>query len=362
MLRLLAFAFTLALAAQQPDDLFRAAVEAQQRGDLETAIRDYRELLKMRPNAPAARANLGAALAHLGRFEEAIAEDRLALRLEPGNDAIRMNLGLAFYKQGQWQNAAGEFDQIYKHTPVDTRVVTLLGDCELHLGKVEDAVRLAVPVAKAHPENLDLAFVAGSALIRAGKRRDGLVFIERVAREQKSADAYVLAGSTWLDVNEFQAARRDLEAALELNPTLPGVHTLLGMALDKGGDATTAEAEFRRALEEKPDDFQANLYLGAILYKRRDLDEARKFLERALKLDSSSALARFEFAQVESASGQLAEAVSDLQYAAKTDPHWLEPHVQLAALYYKLHRPQEGAKEREIVDKLEAEQQKKGPQ
>jgi hypothetical protein len=45
----------------------------------------------------------------------------------------------------------------------------------------------------------------------------------------------------------------------------------------------------------------------------------------------------------------------------KDDPDWLEPHVELATLYYRLHCPEEGAKERQIVDSLTAKQQVQCP-
>ena len=45
----------------------------------------------------------------------------------------------------------------------------------------------------------------------------------------------------------------------------------------------------------------------------------------------------------------------------KDNPTWLDPHVELASLYYKLHRPQDGAREREIVERLTGEQQAHGP-
>jgi len=38
------------------------------------------------------------------------------------------------------------------------------------------------------------------------------------------------------------------------------------------------------------------------------------------------------------------------------DPQWLEPHVELAALYYRLNRPQDGAREKHVVDHLANEQ------
>ena len=52
------------------------------------------------------------------------------------------------------------------------------------------------------------------------------------------------------------------------------------------------------------------------------------------------------------------EALESLE---KADPNWLDPHIELAAIYYKLHRPDDGQRERDIVQQLEAKQQKLGP-
>src|ERR1700733_14486400 len=45
----------------------------------------------------------------------------------------------------------------------------------------------------------------------------------------------------------------------------------------------------------------------------------------------------------------------------KRDSNWLDPHVELAAAYYKLHRPEDGQRERDIVKQIEAKQQQAGP-
>jgi hypothetical protein len=63
----------------------------------------------------------------------------------------------------------------------------------------------------------------------------------------------------------------------------------------------------------------------------------------------------------ESTSGQYEEAAKGLEALEKADPDWLEPHVELANVYYRLHRPADGAKEREIVARLNAQQQSQGP-
>jgi Tfp pilus assembly protein PilF len=72
-------------------------------------------------------------------------------------------------------------------------------------------------------------------------------------------------------------------------------------------------------------------------------------------------MARYEMALVKGASGELAAATTDLEGVVRDDPNWLEPHVELATLYYKLNRQSDGSRERQIVDRLTAEQQQQGP-
>src|SRR4051794_23840640 len=162
-------------------------------------------------------------------------------------------------------------------------------------------------------------------------------------------------------MKDFEGGVRDFEGAVRLVSKRSRNFTLLGTARDKNGDAAHAEPAFREALKINPDDFDANLYLGAILYKRRENDEAKIYLDRALRLNPSDSMARYESAMLKSATGQYEAALGELEKLVKDDPSWLEPHVELATLYYRLHRPADGARERATVERITAEQQAKGP-
>lgn len=345
----------------QPDRLLSSAIEAQQRGDLPTAIREYEELLKLKPNMVEVRVNLGAALADSGRFDDALAQYRLALPDVPDKNPIHLNMGLAYYKKGDLESASREFEEVHRVRPEDAQVAILLGDSEVRLGRAEEAVTELSSVEAGNEANPDFEYVLGTALLQVGKRREGAQKLSKLAEQTHSADAYLLAGSTFLDLNDFEHARADLEAALRLKPDLPHIYTLTGMARDQTGDQPAAEPAFREALRQDSNDFNANLYLGSILYKRRSMDEAKQYLDRALQLNPTSSMARYEVAMWNSTSGHYEEAVKGLEDVIRTDPNWLEPHVELATVYYRLHRPEEGAKEREIVTRLTAQQQSKGP-
>jgi len=359
----LAVLFLLAAGAataqsSSPEQLFRDAVEAQQKGDDALAIHKYQELLKVHPEVVEARANLGAVLAKLGRFDEAIEQYRAALAKNAGNSALRLNLALAYYKKGSLRDAAEQLNALHRVDPDNVRLATLLGDCEARLGRDDQVIAVLKPVEAAHPDDLAVAWLLGSALIRSGHRRDGMERVEKVAKQGNSPEAYLLAGQTALKMNQFERARDYADAALRLNPRLPGVLTLRGTVLTYLGDNPGAIAVLRKAVEADPNDFEAQLSLGAVLHTERDLDGARQHLSRALQLNPASNLARYEWARLERTEGQVGAAVKDFEKVVQDDPNWAQPHVELAALYFRLDRPQDGERERAIFDRLNAEQQR----
>ncbi len=345
-----------AICAQSPppEQLFKEAVQAQQRGDDALAVRKYQELLKRYPDAAEARANLGAALVKLGRFDEGIEQYRTALAKNAGNAALLFNLALAYYKKGALHEAVEQLTAL--HPDADTRVATLLGDCYARLGQDDRVVAVLAPVEKAHPDDLAVAWLLGSALIHAGHRRDGLQLVDLVARQGNSAEAYLLAGQTALKLNEFERARDYADAALRLNPQLPGALTLRGTVLTYLGDTQGAIAVLRQAVAADPKDFEAHLGLGAAMHTERDLEGAREHLARARELKPDSNLALYEWARLERTEGKSEAAMKDMERVVRTDPNWAQPHIELAALYFKLNRQSDGERERATFDRLNGAQ------
>jgi tetratricopeptide (TPR) repeat protein len=362
LIPVLALFIALSSAQQQdPDRLLNTAIQAQQGGNYQLAITEYRELLKLRPDNVEAKVNLGAALAHVGQFDEAIAMYQSVLPSLKDKNPVLLNLGLAYYKKGDLANAREQFAALHQAAPNNVQAAILLADTEIKLGDAESATGMLELLENENLRNPDFDYVFGLAMIKSGHRRDGVARMEQAAELGNSADAYMLAGITRLDLNEYEQARHDLETALQLNPKLPRLHTLVGMARDKTGDQKQAEPAFRQAIQENPDDFDANLYLGALLYKQRHMEEAKTYLDHAVKLKPDDVMARYESAMLKSTSGDYEEAAKEMEGVVKDNPDWLEPHVELTSLYYKLHRPDDGARERAIVDQLTAAQQAKGP-
>ena len=339
-------------------DLLNHAMAAQQNGDTNRAIEDYRQALALEPSLLEARANLGAALAAASRFEEAIEEDRRVLAASPSNTGVRMNLALAFYKKGDMRSAHTELLKIHQARPMDIAAAILLGYTDLKLNRPEEAAEMLAPLEKTHASNSDLEYVYAYALILSNRQDAGLPKMEAVAEATRSAEAWTIAGSARLQRQEFKQAAADLDASLKLDPAFPGANTLSGQAHDALGETEAAELAFQKALQQNAMDPMANLYLGALRLKQHDLQNARPLLELALQLQPALPQARLQMAKLNSMEGRYDEAATALEALEKDDPNWLDPHVELAAVYYRLHRPEDGQREREQVRSLEEHQPK----
>jgi Flp pilus assembly protein TadD len=351
--------FVYALSAQSnPEQLFRDAVAAQMRGDDATAISKYQSLVKIRPDVVEVRANLGAALARQGRLDEAIEQYRAALARAGTNSGLRLNLALAYYKKNAFKEAIKELEVLHSAEPADTRVTTLLADCYARRGQDERVIATLTPLEASHPDDLAVEWMLGSALIRSGKKEQGLHLVEDVAKRGHNAEAYLLAGQTALKLDDFERARDHADAAVRLNPNLPGLLTLRGSALSYLGDNAGAIEALGKAVATDDNDFDAHLHLGAILNTERDLEGSRRHLERALQLEPASNLALYELAKLERTEGKLDAAAKDFEKVIRKDPKWAQPHIELSAVYYRLNRRDEGEKEKAAFDRLSTEKQK----
>jgi tetratricopeptide (TPR) repeat protein len=344
-----------------PDDLLRKAIEMHQAGDIQGAIAGYRAYLKLVPRNVMARSNLGAALSKAGQYEDAIGEYRKALEVDPGNTPVRLNLGLAYYKAAEISEAAGELATAVKRQPGNRQAVLLLADCDLRLGEYKKVIELLEPLEKNSPDDKALAYMLGTALIRDNQPARGQVLVDRILREGDSAEARLLLGTTKMQAREFAEALVDLQKAVELNPKLPDVYSYYGLALLTTGDMAAAGDAFRKELESNPNDFVSNLQIGVILKQDQRYDEARSSFERALRVRPRDPGVRYQLATLDLMTGKVEQACSGLERLTKESPDFVEAHVSLATVYYRLKRKADGDRERETVRKLNAQKQAAEP-
>ena len=352
---------TGAQQANEAERIFAHAVELHQAGDIEGAIREYKLFLTLRPKVPEARSNLGAALARAGRYEEAIEQYKQALALDNRNTQVRFNLAVAYYKAALLIQASEEFAKVIVDDPANKNALLLQADCQLRLGEYKNAITLLSPLASSEPDNLTVAYILGSAYIQDGQYEKGQVLIDRILRNGESAEALLMMGTAQLMMRDYPGAIKEFERAIELNPKLPKVRSFYGQALFGTGERTLAMKAFEAELENNANDFEANFYIGMLLKDDQKFDEALKYFQRALNVRPHELNVIYFIANTNMALGKTVDAQRLLEGVVKEAPDFVEAHVLLATVYYRLKQKGDGDRERAIVQKLNAERQAEAP-
>jgi tetratricopeptide (TPR) repeat protein len=343
---------------------FERATQLHQSGDLQGAVQAYSAILATHPARVDVRSNLGAAYSALGRYEEAIEQYKRALVIEPANHAVRFNLAMAYYKAAWFSESATELERLLAAAPnasqsVNARLV--LADCQIRLGEYKKVIAALSPIAETDLSNRTVAYLLGSALIGDGQLNKGQEIIDRVFRDDDSAEAHLLMGSILLVADDAQGALKEVQRALELNPKLPGVQAWHGRVLMRLGDTEKAKAAFRSELASNANDFEANLYLGILLRQDKQLDEALSSLRRAVQLRPREQYAHYHLAAVYAAAGKPGEALPLLEGVLKEHSDFVEARVLLASVYYRLNRKEDGDRQKALIQKSTDEQQAKQP-
>jgi tetratricopeptide (TPR) repeat protein len=346
---------------RNPQQLVEDAIQKQQSGDLQGAVGEYREFLKLHPEATPIHSNLGAALAGLGRFEEAINEYKIALKQSPKFPGARLNLALAYYKMGRLAAATAQLEKVHAEDPANHQAILLLGDCYLRMEQNKNVIRLLAPEEKKSPDDLAIAYMLGTAYIRDGQAESGQVLVDRILRNGDSPEAHLMMGSAKMGIQDFAGARDEFSKAVALNPNLPTVHGLYAAALHLTGDSDQSSKEFQAELAVDPYNFDANLQLGANAREEHKYDEASQYFNRALETRPGDPGVSYQLALIDSDQGRLDNARQKLEALVKQWPQFTEAHVSLSLVYFRLKRPEDGKRERDIVQKLTAEAQAKQP-
>lgn len=307
---LIAATLTCALA-DDADQVCAKAVEMHRSGNFEAAISQYEGCLSARPGLVEMRSNYGAALAQIGRYRDAVTQYQKALAANSANPQLRYNLVLAYYKQGDLSKAVEMLEPLHTAAPGNMQVTMLLADCRLRLGEPQRVVELLGPLEAEHREDSGFAYLLGTALIRSGDVKRGEGVVDRILRDADSPEAHFLLGSAAFTNKDFPGAVREFGKTAALNPGLPSVWSFYGQSLLYTGDAKGAAEAFRKELAANPNDYEANIKLGAILSVAGQFQDALPFLEHAGLVRPGSAEVRAELAPVYEHLGRKADAARE---------------------------------------------------
>lgn len=325
--------------------------------------------------------------------QDAIPEFRAALAANPSNADAAGNLGVLLYFAGDYAGSEPLLQQAVRAEPLP-KLQALLGFCERRNNQPEEARRnlaAALPGIQepairrqAGLELIELDTAAGdlpaaaavASRLKAAAPEDPVVLyaayrvytdlaeeaiLDLSVAAPNSAQMYQAMAHELAHQRDDKGAVANYRAALAADPTLPGIHYELAEALRLAPEpALKAEAEqqYALAVQENPRDARALARLGDFAAERGEHDKAIGLYRQAIQFSPSDTNAGLGLAHELVETNQLEPALVILRGLERTDPTDVLVHFRLAALYRRLHKPEEARREVAEYDKYKAIKEK----
>ncbi len=144
------------------------------KGQIDEAIRQYQEALRLKPDYADAHYNLGIALAKKGQIDEAIRQFQEALRLKPDYAEAHYNLGIALGQKGQTDEAIRQFQEALRLKPDHAEAHNNLGLALDKKGQIDEAIRQYQEALRLQPDYADAHNNLGVALAKKGQSDEAI--------------------------------------------------------------------------------------------------------------------------------------------------------------------------------------------
>lgn len=347
---------------------FDEGQNAQQRGDLNSAVRFYTAAIASDASLFQAYYQRATALLGLGREAEAQADLRKVTELEPTFARAHRSLGQMFLDRGQIEDAKRELARAIELEPKLTGVRIYYASALLRSGEPQRAIE-HLRFAVEQREEAPLAYaLIGVAEERLGRSAEASADYSRaIELDANNATAHEGRARLLEGRGDFAKAIEDYTIAYRAQPSrdlslkLAELHTRVGQP-------QAAIQIYRRLLLEKPDDLAIRVEMASLMAESGQSEEAAKeitrviamnpantsllarvgdfffkekpaqaaeYYKRAMEADSNNNRARVQFGASLVRSMQIEAALPVLADAISREPNNYQAHASLATALFK---------------------------
>ena len=291
-----------------------------------------------------------------GHAEEAlrkIAELRAAHVEMPGLDRVD---GLAEYAKGDLRAADVAFAAALKAEPKDGEAAEMRGLTLFRLGRPADAIPLLESASKQGAMGkADPNYILGLCYMDTRRYDDARrAFAAQYGFAAESAPAYLVAARLLLRREYLPVAQGFAARALEIDPTLPLAHELLGEIALAGNHLDEAIAELEKEKARNP--LEPSVYdrLGDAYGRAAKYDEAQRNLQRAILLEPNSTGPYILLGKTMLKKGDAVAAATYLEHANQLDPANFMTHSLMGQAYRAMGRSEDASRETAMAQKIQA--------
>jgi tetratricopeptide (TPR) repeat protein len=269
--------------------------------------------------------NLGRAYTANGDLENAIRQFQESLKLQPDYRAAKLGEAQVAMRGGVPASALQVALELINANPGDSAATLMATSAYLRLRQPEDAANLLDALLKSAPYDTDALEESGTINLQLKRYKEAETSFQR-AYSLNPADIRGLRG-----MSEVQFAQQKPEKSIQIiasevtkYPQRAELRRELGAAEVRGGENDKAIADYQAVLEKYQDSpkEQADLYydLGKAYQGKGDLAHATESLKKAAQLSQDKASYQGALASVYDAAGKTKEALEAYRQALKLDP------------------------------------------
>jgi tetratricopeptide (TPR) repeat protein len=252
---------------------------------------EWRAALQIDPSSDMALHGLSQSL--LAR--EDYADEIALLQGVKRDEDLTIDLALAYAHAGQLERAVDTVSNALDATPDSVKLVNALVTLYIKVSRTFDAQRIAEKSYQLHPDDYTALIAYLRTLVVNGDWAPAMPLGKKaVAEHPHSFDALYLEGVLERQSGDYTAAREHLMAAVALNPTVPNLHTNLGITLSHLHETAAAKSQLEQAITMGDKDPEVHFELANVLRALGDADGARAEMVRyqtAVKEKDADALA-----------------------------------------------------------------------
>lgn len=293
-----------------------------QEGNLEEALKIYREALKNHPENLQALHYLGVLSLQSGDYDAAIAYIHHEMRLNPENADSYTKLGIVFLGKKEFHEAISQFQkalQINPHMPV---TCYNLGLAFQGLNRLDDASLYYQKALQMKPDYIQAHTNLGGIFHSAGKLDEAIIHYKNVLKINPNfPDILYNLALIFQQRLQYADSIETLNKALQLLPDAYDIHAQLGLALYNILEIDKAFYHFQKAAQLNPHYDEAHMYLGIICRERGQYDEAESHFRRTLQINPKLAWAYTNMGYLLQMKGQWDEAGAYFREALEVNPN-----------------------------------------
>ena len=235
----------------------------------------------------------------LGRFQEAENRFNTLLRDHPEHPEVNYYLGLLAVNSKKFERAISFIKVALRKSSSTPKYWITYIEALIALEEFEEAASIVDRLEGKGSKGVKLKRLRDQIELKANrtqsdelKPQDQVEKVRRASRNNSHPknNKYVKKGTNYLAEGRIDDAIKNLEKAVEIDPSNSAIHNNLGLALNESGDKKAAIRSFQDAINLDPKNSFAYVNLGRSLRSDGDIEGAKDCYEKAIGLDGDSSV------------------------------------------------------------------------